>query len=97
MYGDQFGVFVYGFSGLEKGQCRDQLLVSIIRDPSPELVFNKRELAKRVILTIYFPARRYTIPVYSFDFSPSMLAGTTLLSVEGVSLLTAELKFSPFS
>ena len=37
MYGDQFGVFVYGFSGLEKGQCRDQLLVSIIRDPSPEL------------------------------------------------------------
>ena len=95
MYGDQFGVFVYGFSGLEKGQCRDQLLVSIIRDPSPELVFNKRELTKRVILTIYFPARRYTIPVYSFDFSPS--TGTTLLSVEGVSLLTAELTFSPFS
>lgn len=39
----------------------------------------------------------YKIPVFSLDFSPSVLPRTTLLSMEVVSLLEKELKFSPFS
>ena len=61
--------------------------MSINRYPSPELVFKK----------FIFPGRCYKILVFSLDFSPSVLAGTTLLSMEGVSLSEEELKFSPFS
>ena len=61
--------------------------MSITRYPSPELVFKKCS----------FLSRCYKIPVFSLDVSPSVLAGTTLLSMEGVSLLEKELKFSPFS